>query len=290
MFLGSHFTGKKAELDNPAVQTFDYQESVVPDLNMTDLTNYAEDWGGQQLNVAPQTNGDLETNPAISLSQGERPELDSDFYTQPSKTAGTDAPQWAPPWGETESRPPVQGVGGIDPTSDGQKTLSKGLGADQAERGDDQQLIPAGYTADADAMMGDPWNSPAGPGIVQASSTYQGDTMMDYKEAIKLASDRLNPIDLEAQMLEDTFRRLAADDSSILKVTSEPTTIAASIKADGENVLKIASLDQLFSFDRKGSNGLVHKATNDLWMVTADEEGNLIIARQFDANGAPIKG
>lgn len=292
MHLDSHFTGKKAELDNPAVQTFDYQESVVPDANNVDLLNYAEDWGGQQLNVAPQINGDLENDPAISLSQGDRPELDSDFYTQPNKSAGEnppDAAQWGAPWGEQESRPAVQGVGGIDTTTDGQKTLSKGLGQNGPDVGDDQPPFPAGYTADADAMMGDPWNSPAGPGIVQASSLFNGEAHMDIEAAIKLASAKLNPLSPETQMMEDTFRRLASSES-VLNVVSEPVALAASIKADTENVIKIASFEDLFSFDRVSHNQLVHKSSKDLWRVATDEEGNLIIAREFDASGAPIKG
>lgn len=284
MYLGDHFTGKKAELDNPPVQAIDYQES--PDWG-ADLLTYAEPWGGQQLNVAPQINGDIEMDPAMTLQQGERPEMDGTFYTQPNKSAGenpSDAAPWAGPWGETESRPPVQGVGGIDPTTDGVKTIPQGLGQDAPAVGDWQPPYSIGDGQVHETDMGDPWNSPAGPGIVQASTLLSGgQQQMDYEAAIKEASAKLNPMDLEASMVEDMFRKLASD-ASVLKLVSDPTVVQASKDAEDSDTIRLASFDQLFSFERVSTdkNLLIHKSTHELWNLSLDESGNPVLKRAFN--------
>lgn len=56
------------------------------------------------------------------------------------------------------------------------------------------------------------------------------------------------------------------------------------------NTMKIASLDDLFSFDRVDNNHLIHKCTRDLWSIASDTEGNVQITRLFDNSGEPIRG
>ena len=286
MYLDSPYTGKKAELDvtpDNFQGSEGYQESV--DWG-GDTATYAEPWGGQQLNVAPQINGDYEMDPSMTLQQGERPELDATFYTQPNKSAGenpSDAPPWAAPWGETESRPPVQGVGGMDTTTDGTKTLPRGLGQDGYAVGEDQPPFAIGDGSISETDIGDPWNSPAGPGIVQASTPSGGMATMDYAMAFKVASEKLNPPDLEAKMVEDMFRKLAAD-ASVLKLVSDPVVVAASKDGDASDIIRLASTDQLFDFEIVGTDKglLIHKSTHALWKLSTDEEGNPVLQRSFN--------
>ena len=59
---------------------------------------------------------------------------------------------------------------------------------------------------------------------------------------------------------------------------------------DNNNTMKVASLDDLFSFDRVSKDHLIHKCTRDLWAIDQDKEGNVQITRLFDGTGDPIKG
>lgn len=56
------------------------------------------------------------------------------------------------------------------------------------------------------------------------------------------------------------------------------------------NVIKVASLDDLFAFDRVDKKNLIHKSTQDLWSIDTDKNGNVQIIRQFDTSGDPIQG
>ena len=56
------------------------------------------------------------------------------------------------------------------------------------------------------------------------------------------------------------------------------------------NTIKVASLDDLFSFDRVSKDHLIHKCTKDLWQIDKDADGNVQITRLFDGTGDPIKG
>lgn len=58
--------------------------------------------------------------------------------------------------------------------------------------------------------------------------------------------------------------------------------------ADNRRV-KIASLDDLFSYNRVSKDTLIHKSTKDLWTIEADDEGDVHITRLFES-GKPVKG
>jgi Fe-S-cluster containining protein len=77
-------------------------------------------------------------------------------------------------------------------------------------------------------------------------------------------------------------------DSRSLAVTAKAIEGGVSGFFD-DNRVKVASLDDLFGFDRVDNDHLIHKATRDLWKVEADDEGNMHIARLFEA-GKPVKG
>lgn len=68
-------------------------------------------------------------------------------------------------------------------------------------------------------------------------------------------------------------------------------------KAIGEGIdsfflderVKVASLDELFAFNRVDNKHLIHKSTRDLWSIDADENGDVHITRLFES-GKPVKG
>jgi hypothetical protein len=46
--------------------------------------------------------------------------------------------------------------------------------------------------------------------------------------------------------------------------------------------IKLASIDDFFSYLRIGNNTLVHKAEKDLWKIGENEKGEVVIERLFD--------
>ena len=52
----------------------------------------------------------------------------------------------------------------------------------------------------------------------------------------------------------------------------------------GKNQIKVASIDDFFNFVRIGNDTLVHKAQKDLWKLSEDEKGQVVIERLFDPN------
>ena len=52
----------------------------------------------------------------------------------------------------------------------------------------------------------------------------------------------------------------------------------------GKNQIKVASIDDFFNFVRIGKDTLVHKAEKDLWKLSEDDKGQVVIERLFDPN------
>lgn len=50
----------------------------------------------------------------------------------------------------------------------------------------------------------------------------------------------------------------------------------------GNNRIRVASIDDFFGFHRISTDTLIHKAEKDLWRVSEDESGQVIIERLFD--------
>lgn len=58
----------------------------------------------------------------------------------------------------------------------------------------------------------------------------------------------------------------------------------------GRNQVKVASIDAFFNFVRIGADTLVHKSTKDLWKVSEDNNGEVVILRLFDpSNNEPLR-
>lgn len=110
-----------------------------------------------------------------------------------------------------------------------------------------------------------------------------------YELAVKVVSQRLaNDGEFDKNVINNVFNNLHKNlkSASIVSVASE-NGIDPFLD---ENRMKVASLDDLFAFDRLGSNQLIHKCTKELWSIDADDGGNVQITRLFDNSGDPIKG
>lgn len=274
MILGGDITGKKdhsdewlkklAELENPPQNSFGYQET--PDWG-SDLITYNGEWGSSQPNVSPHgTYGDMEQDTPMTY-QGENPELDADFYTSVHNAAEQNVP--SEPWGDQESRPKDQG-GGYD-SPDLHKVLPQGFGPDP----EDAQVYPVvtGYPNGFEGL----WDSPVGEGTVRDA----GDHMTEFEKLAKIIVEKMASSDTDKEQVDNTFASLMASAS---KVASQADFVPA------ENRIRIASLDQLFAFKGVSANKLIHRSTNDLWSVSANDAGEITIEREFDDNGNPIQG
>lgn len=118
----------------------------------------------------------------------------------------------------------------------------------------------------------------------------RSDDMSDkYALAIKAVSEKLSGTESPDKMVMDgVYKNLqqTIKSASIVSVASEN---GIDPFLDG-NRMKVASLDDLFSFDRIGSSQLIHKCTRDLWAIDSDKDGNVHITRLFDNSGEPVKG
>lgn len=242
MILTDHLRGKRAELDNPPVNSIGYQESVVPEAGML------PDHGGHPLLVP-----DIVAEPPIEL-QGERPEMDADFYTE-ARTA----------FDIQDGRPKDQGGGWDSPD-----LLS--VPPDPSQQGSVAYPLVAGFPGGLDGV----WDTPLGEGAVKTS----GGLMTEYEKLAAHVRDAMDSSCNDRACVEATYRSLAA---SVAKQASDKGL------ASDPGRIRIASLDQLFAFKAVGASQLIHKATKDLWKVSLDEDGHTVIAREFDASGSPLQ-
>ena len=52
---------------------------------------------------------------------------------------------------------------------------------------------------------------------------------------------------------------------------------------------KVASIQDLSNFTRLSSDQLIHKSEKDLWAIKREADGSMVIERQFDDNGKPLR-
>lgn len=93
--------------------------------------------------------------------------------------------------------------------------------------------------------------------------------------------------DFERSVSNNLYEGLRKEASSI-SVTAKAIEDGVGAFFD-ENRIKVASLDDLFAFNRVDDKHLIHKSTRDLWSIEADDNGEVHITRLFDS-GKPIKG
>jgi Fe-S-cluster containining protein len=102
----------------------------------------------------------------------------------------------------------------------------------------------------------------------------------------KMSSSETNP-DFEKAVTNSLYVGLSKD-VKVANVTSKALEGGVSMFFD-QNRIKIASLDDLFAFNRVDEKHIIHKSTKDLWNVESDENGEVHITRLFES-GKPIKG
>lgn len=90
-------------------------------------------------------------------------------------------------------------------------------------------------------------------------------------------------------MLTALYTELNDKTASAKKITVQAVTEGLDAYLS-EGSIKVASLDDLFSFDRVANDKLIHKSTQDLWSINTDKDGNVLIQRMFDNSGEPVKG
>ena len=127
------------------------------------------------------------------------------------------------------------------------------------------------------------------PGFKDSTSK-EGSSMSKYEEAVKKMNAKFSSMqDIYEKAVQDN---LYADLQKGVKTAS----VAAAAVEDGidgyfdAGRIKVASLDDLFAFNRVDDKHLIHKSTKDLWTIEADNGGEVHIARLFDDKGDPIKG
>lgn len=124
------------------------------------------------------------------------------------------------------------------------------------------------------------------PGFIKGN---RSSSMQKYEIAVKNVLRKMaGHKNYEKEIVNKNFHTLqqSIKTASIVSVASE-NGIDPFLD---DNKMKVASLDDLFSFERIGKDKLIHKCTRDLWAIDTDTEGNVQITRLFDNSGDPIKG
>lgn len=110
----------------------------------------------------------------------------------------------------------------------------------------------------------------------------------NMQEKVAKVNDKLsNSKDFEKKVLRGLYSNLEKNIKS-----SSISKIATKGEMGGffdDETIKIANLDDLFSFNRLDDKHLIHKATRDLWAIESDDKGEVHITRLFES-GKPVKG
>jgi len=82
--------------------------------------------------------------------------------------------------------------------------------------------------------------------------------------------------------MDDIYEELMKNAGSLKDAEDEISGIDDYLT--GNNQIKVASIDDFFNFFRISKDTLVHKAEKDLWKLSEDEKGQVVIERLFDPN------
>lgn len=110
-----------------------------------------------------------------------------------------------------------------------------------------------------------------------------------YAESVKQVMKKLSSgQEFDHKIINDLYKNLKKNikAASVVNVAMEEGID----EYLNRNTMKIASLDDLFSFDRVDKDHLIHKCTRELWSIASDTDGNAQITRLFDNSGEPIRG
>ncbi len=127
---------------------------------------------------------------------------------------------------------------------------------------------PVMFQGDLDSMLS--YENPPQVGeigeVVVVKSASGKITSHEGKVFVSWASGRLLPVHVE----------------HLRKVKSVSTGKTA-------NRIKVSGLGDLTSFLKRADGKLIHKSTKDLWSMSKDADGSLVVERLFDDNGEPLK-
>ena len=79
----------------------------------------------------------------------------------------------------------------------------------------------------------------------------------------------------------DIYEGLVKDMGGLKEASEEVSGMDGFLSGDK---VKVSSIDDFFNFARISSDTLVHKAEKDLWKLSEDEKGQVVIERLFDPN------
>lgn len=212
-----------------------------------DLLEYAEPWGGAQNKPFIPKPNALEQFPSM-MQQGERPETQINVKFPESFPVDNTTN-----FGEQIERTRDPGAGGgAQPGSDYVHTKPQGEGA---------------Y----------PFNSEVNP--IVTSFPYEalgvGEEQTFTDRAYVYASEGSNGEQTMAQSNDSVKRVVAASMTNGSAWLKDPYTI------------KIASLEDLYGFERNSSNTLIHLASKELWTISASSDG-VFIKKCFNDDGNPV--
>lgn len=113
--------------------------------------------------------------------------------------------------------------------------------------------------------------------------------MSKYEEMVKKVRLKLEPASMDTQLKNAFYGKMRNKmASSVMRGISESEDFSFDAFLGSKRV-RIASLDDLFSFDRVASETLIHKSSRELWSIEQDEQGQTFIAKLFDGDGTPLK-
>jgi hypothetical protein len=281
--------GKKAEIANPAINMPYYQEEVGQ--GSESLLEYS-DMGDSSQNSGfyPKKNDGQEWKPMTQ--QGERPDNDADFYRDPYASSGLLIPE-----GETESRPKNQGGGyfqdkEIVPTDtlrkDDVDVPTHGAGLPPVEDyGSEIPYDQAIYLAAGEQEMSIDWEEKLKSLMERRGETPDMFENMLSKQRCNKSEDSAVESDSMDSMYKGLMVGMPAGMSKAAALAEE--AILRGSTTSGEKIV-LASLDDLFSFNRVATNTLIHKSSEDLWKIGVDASGQTFIEQLYNDNGEPLKG
>lgn len=127
------------------------------------------------------------------------------------------------------------------------------------------------------------------PGFLDGTSEGRADMSKDYERIVRMVREKLAGSEVFSQKVDRSFYEDLLKNQRVASVTAKAVDEGIDPFL-GDNTLKVASLDDLFSFDRVDKKHLIHKSNRDLWSIDTDKQGNVQITRLFDNSGSPIKG
>lgn len=113
--------------------------------------------------------------------------------------------------------------------------------------------------------------------------------MSEYAKLVEEVQKRLASRSPDKEALDSFYQGIKLNlASKVAKNLSDSEDFAFDAFLGGPKI-KVASLDDLFSFDRVATDTLIHKSSKELWSINTDENGQTYIAKLFNDDGSPLR-